>query len=83
MEHLQIFYFFITFSIGIVSLGGMALIYVKTRETLLQYCLFFQAAFTLEVVMTLFSWYMKTNMPATYPEVQALLRYLWIYISRS
>ncbi len=82
MEHFYFFYFAITFSIGIVSLGILVTIYVKTRETLLQYYLYFYAAFSLLVVLNAFLSYIRTNVPTINPDALFSLNYFESLIAK-
>lgn len=63
MKHLYVFYFFITFTLGIVSLGIAVVLYAKTKERVLQYYLGFYSAFTLIVILNVVLFYMGFNVP--------------------
>lgn len=47
MEHLYLFCLFFTFSIGFISFGIIVFLYVKTKEAVLRYYLYFYISFSL------------------------------------
>ncbi|MBN1271322.1 MAG: helix-turn-helix transcriptional regulator [Candidatus Aminicenantes bacterium] len=61
MRHFTFFYFFITFSIGIVSLGIVYSAYIKTKEKIIRGYLYFYAAFSLSVFSNLLLAYFRVN----------------------
>jgi len=74
MEHLNFFYFVTTFFTGIISLSLSVFVYFKTKETLIQYYLYFYSAWTLLVVTYTFLSYTQANIPTMYPSVFELLK---------
>ncbi len=62
MEHFYVFYFFATFSIGILSLGITVAAALKSREAFIAAYLFCYLAFSLVVGSDMFSAYIRTNM---------------------
>lgn len=75
MRHVYVFYLFMTFSFGVISLGIAAIVYVKTREKLLRYYVFFYTIFTLNVVSTVLYTYIRTNIPTISPYIMKPLWY--------
>ena len=69
-------YSFVTILIGIVSLAITVNMYIKTREKLFQYYLYFYLAFTLEVVLTAILLYISTNIPTIYTDILLLITYM-------
>jgi DNA-binding CsgD family transcriptional regulator len=63
MGHLYLFYTFIAFAIGLISSGIVAFLYIKTKEAIIRYYLFFFTAFTLMAASTLWFSYIYTNVP--------------------
>jgi DNA-binding CsgD family transcriptional regulator len=63
MGHLYLFYTFMAFAIGLISSGIVAFLYIKTKEAIIRYYLFFFTAFTLLAASTLWLSYMYTNIP--------------------
>lgn len=61
MQHLFFFYFVVTFSVGIISLGIAISAYAKTQEKLIKYFLNFYTAFTLVVGTNLLLAYFRIN----------------------
>jgi DNA-binding CsgD family transcriptional regulator len=75
MQHLYVFYFFITVSIGIVSLAIAVDAYIKTGDKLLKYYLYFYSAFTLDVMFTAWHLYISTNIPSLNLDILLLISY--------
>ena len=69
MQHLYIIYFFVTFTVGIVSLGIAYSAHVKTGEALIKYYLYFYASFSLMVVTNLLLAYFRLNLDQISPAV--------------
>jgi DNA-binding CsgD family transcriptional regulator len=63
MEHINLLYLFITFVTGIVSLGIVGFLYVKTHDALIGYYLAFYAVFTLLIVLNVLTAYIEINIP--------------------
>ena len=82
MSHVYFFYFFMTFSIGLVSLGIAVTTYFKTKNTLLRYYLYFHAAFTLLVVLNTFLTYIRINMTQIHPYLLGALDYVEAFIAQ-
>lgn len=61
MAHLYLLFYFISLCFGLFTLGLLTLLYIKNRDFLLSYFLFFFAIFTLLVIMTLISRYYTFN----------------------
>jgi DNA-binding CsgD family transcriptional regulator len=62
-DHWYILYFFITFTIGIFSIGITAITYFKTKYTLIRNYLYFFLAFTLLIMNDIFFSYVDANFP--------------------
>ena len=63
LEHLHILYFFITLLIGSISCVIGIFFYLKTKEKLILYYLYFYIAYTLMIFLGLFDLYIRTNVP--------------------
>lgn len=61
MEHVYLFYFFVTFSIGILSLGIVITTVLKTRERFVSSYLVFYFAFSLIILAEMFLAYIQIN----------------------
>ena len=81
MEHVYFFYFFTTFPIGIVSLSITALIYLKTRDDLLRYYLYFYSAFTLVIILNTLLSYARINFAPSIPQVFFTIDYIEVFMA--
>ena len=82
MQHLNVFYLFVTTLIGIVSLGIATAEYLKTRETLLRSYVYFHAALTLLVVSKLLLSYVSLNLPGLHRGIVGFLEYLNVVVAQ-
>jgi DNA-binding CsgD family transcriptional regulator len=82
MEHLQFFYFLLTFAISIVSLGITGVIYVRAKAQILSYYVFFYTMWTILVLCSMLIAYFRTNIPDANPVVLQGLIYLHVFILR-
>jgi DNA-binding CsgD family transcriptional regulator len=81
MEHLYFFYFLITVFFGIVSLSVAVTLYVKTKEQLVRYYLYYYVVFTLLVVLSTLLSYISVNLSPINPNVWDVLEYLFYPLS--
>ena len=81
-DKLYIFYVFITLLIGVVSLGIATVNYLKTKEKLVQYYLYFHLSLTLSVVSDLLYVYVSINIPQIHPYIPGALDYLNVFIAK-
>lgn len=81
MGHVYLFYLFITLLTGIISLGIVIFIYVKTRETVVEYYLGFYLAFTLIIVPNVLLTYIEINMPASNSAIAYAFKYFFSEIA--
>ena len=79
MGHVYFFYFFTTFPIGIVSLGILALIYVKTKDELLRYYVYFYSTFTLVITLNTVIYYIWANLAHSRPRLFSALGYIEVF----
>lgn len=63
MEHLNLFYLFITLVSGVISLGVVGFVYIKTRDSLIGYYLGFYLTFTAIIVSNALTAYIEVNLP--------------------
>jgi len=82
MQHLYFFYFFVTFCIGIISLGIALAAYGKTYEKLIKYFLFFYTAFTFVVATNLLLTYFRVNVEQIDPQLFQAIDYLEAFIAK-
>jgi len=82
VQHLYFFYFFITFSMGIISLGIAFAAYAKTRKGLIKYFLFFYSAFTLVVGTNLLLTYLRLNVEQVDPNLLQIIDYLEAFVAK-
>ena len=82
MKHLYLFYFFTTFSVGIVSLTILALIYLKTRDVLLRYYLYFYSVFTVISMLNVLLFYVRVNSTSINPSIMSTIDYIEVFVSR-
>jgi len=82
MEHLYFFYFFLTFSIGVISLGIAYSTYIKTQEKTVKYYLYFYAAFSFSVVLNLFLAYFRINTEQFNPHFIQAIDYSEAFIAK-
>jgi DNA-binding CsgD family transcriptional regulator len=82
MQHLYLFYLFVTTLIGMVSLGIATTEYLKTRETLLRSYIYFHTALTLLVVSKLLFSYVSLNLPGLHPVILGFLEYLNVVVAQ-
>lgn len=75
MKHLQFFYFLFTTAAGIVSLSISVFAYIKTKEILIRYYLYFYASFSLLVVLGGLLAYIEANIPTIRPDVFNILHH--------
>ena len=75
MKHLYFLYFLITLSTGIISLGIATFIYLKTKDAIVRYYLYFYVPFTLVVVFYTAEAYIEANIPTIYPDILLILKY--------
>ena len=68
MEHLYLFYLFFTFSIGFISFGIIVFLYVKTKEAVLRYYLYFYISFSLLSASMVWLAYIYTNISWLYAD---------------
>lgn len=76
MTHWTLLYYFITFSIGIISFGIAAVLFAKTHERVLQYYLYFYTPFTVLVLANVLRTYISANVPTIHPYIYAALNYI-------
>ncbi|GAK51158.1 transcriptional regulator, LuxR family [Candidatus Moduliflexus flocculans] len=76
MKHLYLFYFLLTFSVGTVSLGIAATLYVKTRTAFLRHYLYFYAPFSFLVMLNVVLFYIRFNIPSISHALFDVLDYL-------
>lgn len=81
MEHLYLFYLFVTLLTGIISLGIVTFIYVKIKETAVEYYLGFYLAFTLVIVPNALLTYIEINMPPSNSGIGYALKYFFSEIA--
>lgn len=62
MDHLNLFYFFVTFCAGFLILGSLLFYRILNKQRELNYFLFFYATFTLISFLNLLSSYLKINL---------------------
>ncbi|GAK49099.1 hypothetical protein U14_00317 [Candidatus Moduliflexus flocculans] len=67
-NQLVLFYFVLTFGIGIFSFGVASVAYIRVRETVLEYYLYFYAIFTLSLGTDTALSYLAANFPNIEPE---------------
>ena len=82
MQHLYLFYLFVTTLIGMVSLGIATTEYLKTRETLLRSYIYFHTALTLLVVSELLLSYVSLNLPGLHRGIGGFLEYLNVFVAQ-
>lgn len=82
MQHLHLFYLFVTTLIGIVSLGIVVSDYFKSREKFILNYIWFHTALTLLVVSALLSSYILLNLPGLHPFVLGFLDYLNVFVAQ-
>ena len=82
MLHLYVFYFFVTFTVGVVSLGTAYSAYIKTGETLIKYYLYFYSSFTLLVATNLLLAYFRLNIDLIPPLVFRAVDYSEAFIAK-
>lgn len=63
MKHLHLFYFFLTFAVGSISLSIAAFIYIKTKYKLARNYLFFYSIFTVLILSETLMLYLQMNIP--------------------
>ncbi len=61
MAHLYLLIYFLALCLGLFTLGLLALLYLRFRDFLLSYFLFFFTIFTLQIILTLISRYYIFN----------------------
>lgn len=76
MQHLYVFYFILTFSLGAISLGVAITLYLRTKDEFLQYYLYFYTPFTLLVILNVLLFYIRFNVPEINIELRETLEYL-------
>jgi DNA-binding CsgD family transcriptional regulator len=76
MKHLYFSYFFLAFSTGIVSLGVAALVFQKTRDSLVRYYIYFYIPFTLVVFCNMVLSYIGSNITDIHPTVLSTINYI-------
>lgn len=64
MRHLYLVYTFIAFATGLISSGIVVFLYIRTKEAIIRYYLFFFTAFSLLAASALWLSYIYTNIPA-------------------
>ena len=82
MKQWQLFYVFITFSIGMASLGIIAFASHKTKEKFVRYYLYFHIAFTLGVLSRMFFLYLHISLPGIPPSLIGIMEYVEGFITR-
>lgn len=75
MKHVYFLYFLITLSTGIISLGIATFIYLKTKDAIIRYYLYFYVPFTLVVVFYTAEAYIEVNIPTIYPDILLIVEY--------
>jgi hypothetical protein len=80
MQHLNLFYIFSTLVVGIVSFGIGVVDYIKTRETLVRYYLYFHLSLSLMVLSDLGLAYISANFPDLPAYVPGGLNYIRVFI---
>lgn len=76
MDHLNIFYYFITFCTGFILLGSLYFYRNLNQQKELDYFLIFYSTFTLISFLNLISTYLKVNLGADSRTLYNFLRYL-------
>lgn len=66
MEHIEFFYYILTFAIGFGTLFIYTIITVRTRDKLLWHILLFYFAFTFQIFMNIIQVYVRANVPDLY-----------------
>lgn len=83
MQHLYLLYAFSTFSIGLISLGIISFVALKSQEKLVRYYLYFHSALTLQVLLHMFSLYMSgSDMSSSHPTLFQFFKYAHIIITQ-
>jgi len=57
-----VLYFLLTFGIGLFSLGFVCVAYIKIRNTILKYYLYYDVTFTLYIAIWMFFYYLSANL---------------------
>lgn len=76
MNHLNLFYFFITFCAGFFILGSLLFYKTLNKQRELNYFLIFYATFTLISFLNLLSTYLKINLNTEVSNIYYFLRFL-------
>jgi DNA-binding CsgD family transcriptional regulator len=76
LRHFQLLYFFVFILIGMVSLSITAAIYVKSRDKLLKYFLYFYTAFSIDLIISAILLYASTNVTGNFPVWSEMLDYM-------
>ena len=81
-NHLGFFYFFSTFSIGMICLAIVFVTWMRMRQKILRDFLILYSCLTIQVVASLFLAYIQVNMPELERGVVVAFEYFESFISK-
>lgn len=82
MQHLYLFYLFISAIVGVVSLGIVTVDYLRSGIKLLRSYVYFHAAFTALVISELLSNYVSLNLEGVHHVILGFLDYLNVFVAQ-